>query len=350
MRRLIVAAALVAIVILAGGFLAWRWAEARMLAGYTTYTSALRARGWAVTSGPPARGGWPLAIELTLPDVEVAATGPMAGVEFGGHVDRVRLRVDLLRPGALLVDCDGGQAWHAGGRVIPFSAERCAITVPLDSGVPRGAAALDAAGLRFGGPAAGMTVGLLQAQAHAPAAAGDPTLALRISAEAIALPPPPAPQAALGGHIASATAEIDVTGPWPAPGAPYAMASAWRDNGGALALRRIAIGWGPLGITGTATLALDKAMQPSGSANLRLVGTDEALAALVTAHAISATAAKAARAVLGLMARPAADGAAAGVEVPLTLSDQTVSLGPFPMTRLRALDWPDAPAGAIKAP
>jgi hypothetical protein len=211
-------------------------------------------------------------------------------------------------------------------QTVAFEADRFDILAPWSGG-----ATLSARRLRFAGGLAGMTVALLEGEYAAAAPS------LRLSAEAIALPPPPARQAAMGGHIASATAELAWSGTWAPSPDLAAAAAAWRDGGGRLSVRRVAVGWGPLGVTGMGDLALDAALQPTGSAQLRLVGVDATLAALVSAHAVAPSAAKAAGAVLGLMKQDEG-----GMEVPLTLRDRTLSVGPFPLAKLPSLVWPGA--------
>jgi hypothetical protein len=226
----------------------------------------------------------------------------------------------------------------------PFTAERMNVTIPLTQGMPPTSAALDAKTVRFAAPAEGLTIGLLQGGAdwHGIEAAPH-RLALRLSAEAIALPPPPAPQAPLGPHIASATIEGSVSNVLPLQlSSPSATLAAWRDRGGVLTLQHIALGWGPLGVTGTASLKLDPALQPDGAATLRLVGIDETLTALAGAHTITPRAAQAAKAVAGLLAHASQSGGA-GVEVPVRLHDGTVSLGMIPLVTVAKLNWPDRP-------
>ena len=346
MRRLLIV--LLAVLVAAGGasFLVWRWAEGQMADGVAAWADSMRAQGWKIAVGAPERGGWPLAAAFTLPDVAVAA-GPELPGQATWTAQRVTLRADVLRPYQLVARVAGQQTvQYGGGPAIPFSADRFEVTIPLPAGAPPRAAALDAAGLRFGPPADGMTVGLLEGQStwNTAAGTGQPAVTLRLSAEAIALPPASHPP--LGSNIASATIDSTLSGPLPPPGGFSAMAAAWRSGGGTLDLSHIAIGWGPLGVTGGVTLSLDAAMQPAGTANLRLVGYDDALADLAAEHVLSAHAAQAAKAVLGLLAQSAQGGGAAGIAVPLTLRDQTLSMGLFPLARLPRLLWPDAPGSA----
>jgi hypothetical protein len=346
MRRLMIV--VLALLATAGGgsLVVWRWAEGQLADGFAAWRGAMLAHGWTVATGPAGSGGWPFAAELTLPDLTVTA-GPELPAGAAWHAALVTLRVAFLQPRALVARVDGPQSVRYGDDPpLAFTAGRFTVTVSLPSGAPPAAAALDAAGIRFAPPAGGLTIGLLEGQAawHMAAGAGQPAVSVRLSAEAIALPP--APARLLGPNIASATFESTLTGPLPPPGAPHAMAAAWRDAGGTLDISRLAVGWGPLGVTGGASLSFDDAMQPTGTARLRLVGYDDALGALVAGNVLPPHMAQAVKAMLGLLAAPADGGGAAGVEVPLTLRDQTLAVGMFPLARLPRLLWPDAPGSA----
>jgi hypothetical protein len=348
---------LAVLLVAAGGisFAVWSWAEAQIEANYAAWSASLAPQGWTLRSGPARRGGWPFAAELTLPELAVAGGAADLPGGVGWTAAAVTLRLDLLRPNALAVLVTGAQSLRLGpGPAVPFTADRFLATLPLAPGRIPDSATLDAAGLRFGPPAAGLTVGLLEGQFtwHPTAGHGEQAASFRLSAEAVALPPPPAPQSPLGGHIASATVEGELTGPVPSAASAAARATAWRDGGGRLVLQRIALGWGPLGVSGSAALTLDDALQPAGEAALRLVGVDDAVAALAAAHVVSAATAKAATGVFGLLALASGGGGAgpAGVEVPLTLRGGVLALDHIPLARVQKLMWPDAAGAASVAP
>ncbi len=118
------------------------------------------------------------------------------------------------------------------------------------------------------------------------------------------------------------------------------QAAAWRDGGGSLEVRHLALVWGPLDLTASATLALDDQLQPMGAGSARLVGYAETLDALAAHGAISRSAATATKAVLSLMAHNPEDGSPPDVEVPLTLQYRTLSMRQVPLVRLPEVDWP----------
>lgn len=345
MRRLLIPLAVLAGLVL-GSLALWWWATARLAAGFEAWAAAAARSGWTVRSAGVHRAGWPLAAELVVSDLSLAGGAAYipGGAEWRG--ERVVLRLSPLRPQELAVRVEGRQqARVAGSPVVPFTAARFNLSIPFDEEPP--AVGLDAAKLRFGPPLADMTVGLLTGSfaARPDAAQGEPAFAFTLTTEAVALPPPPAPQAALGGRIASATLTAALDGPLPGGEAtdPAALAAAWRQGGGVLQVRHFAMGWGPLGVTGTAAMGLDAALQPDGTANLRVVGYDATLAALAAGGALTPSAAQAVRALLGLMARTPEGGGASEVELPLALHNRLLSVGHIPVGKIPPLVWPAAP-------
>src|SRR5262249_5261499 len=69
----------------------------------------------------------------------------------------------------------------------------------------------------------------------------------------------------LGARIAKLQVEGTLNGPVPVGRTPAEQAAAWRDGGGSVEIRRFAVAWGPLDLSGTATLALDDQLQPMGA-------------------------------------------------------------------------------------
>jgi hypothetical protein len=349
MRRFLILAAAVLAVLVAAHALLWRWGTQQLASGFAGWAAAARAQGWTVTSGEPRPGGWPLAIELSVPGLSLSGDLPDMPVPLTWEAERVVLHVGLLHVRQLLLLPEGGQRLHLGeGADIPFTADRLQIAVPLAPGAPPRSADLAAANLRIGGPrdgaAAALTVALLAGHAAwQPAAApGESALRFALSAEDIGVPSPmPGGAAALGPRIASLSLQGTLNGKLPPVADLAARAAAWRDGGGSLELTQVALGWGPLGVTGGATLALDERLQPMGTGTLHLRGQSAALDAMVAGHVITPGAAVAVGAVLGLLARPSPDGGAPEVDVPLTLRERTLAVGPIPLTRVPELVWPE---------
>lgn len=111
-------------------------------------------------------------------------------------------------------------------------------------------------------------------------------------------------------------------------------------GGGSLAIERLALGWGPLGLSASATIALDAQLQPMGTATARVLGYSEALDSLAAQNVITRRTATAAKAVLALIARTPEGGQTPEVEVPLTLQDRVLSMRQIPLARIPPLVWP----------
>ncbi len=133
-----------------------------------------------------------------------------------------------------------------------------------------------------------------------------------------------------------------MNGPLPQAADPLARATGWRDGGGTLQIGRFAIGWGPLGLNGSATLALDEHMQPMGTATAHIIGESQVLDALAASGVITPRTALATKAFLGLMAKEPEGGGAPQVDVPLTLQDRKLAMGRIPVTVVPELVWPSA--------
>ncbi len=356
----VLAAALAAALI--GDTLLWRWAEQDLDAGFAAWVADRRAEGWTVSAGPPAHGGWPLSAELRVPELSVFGGTDDIPSGIAWSAERLVLKIALLQPTQLALAAGGMQRLRVGDAAdVPFTADSFAAVVPLAPDPPPEAIDLAARNLRVGLPpnvdlpdrgAAGglMIAGLtLRARMKPTAPRSEAALDASLSALDIALPPAPGGAAwALGTRIASLNVDAALGGPLPSltvPSLPGLRAEAglWRDGGGTLRLPRIALAWGPLGLTGHATLALDEVLQPKGTATLHLVGQSETLDALAAAHVLALPAATAAKAILALMAKAPPGGGAATVDVPLTLQNRALAMGQIPLARVPELVWPSRP-------
>lgn len=330
----------------AGHFVYWRWATERLESGFATWAAARRTEGWTVRADPPRRGGWPLATVLTIPRFAVAGGQPDIPGGLAWSVDRLTLTVALLHPHSLSIGADGQQRLRLGAwPEIPYTADRLRAEVPLEPGLPTHSAELDGAGLRAGLPtgpdaAGALTAGRLRFHLDRRPAApqGEPALAVSGTVEDVRLPLDLT--WTLGGRIASLALDGALDGPLPRRPGLARRAVAWRDGGGSLEIQRLALDWGPLALTGSATMALDAQLQPMGTGTARIVGYAETLDALAGAGAIRPGVATAAKAVAALIASPAEAGGPAAIEVPLTLQGRTLLIRQIPLARMPELIWP----------
>jgi hypothetical protein len=326
--------------LLAADIVYWRIASDRLRNGLQDWIAAQRSQGWDIDAAPATLGGWPRAASVTVPGLHMRHTGSALPGVFEWASSGLVLSIPLYLPTDVDISFRGPQRLRIGtAPATVVTGETLAAAVPLGQDVPA-SFTLHAAGLHVQ-PAAGawqVTAGLLNARAALSGRGASEGVAFSASAEAIELPP--GFNWALGRNISSASAEGRLNGPFPPGGDIAAQARAWRDNGGSFEIGHLALGWGPLGLTSSATLALDDQLQPMGSGNARIVGYADTLDRLAAAALLSRSAATAAKAVLSLMAGTSDTDAPPEVDVPLTLQYRTLSMRQVPLVRLPELDWP----------
>ncbi len=331
----------VILLLVAGEFVYWRLTAERLRTGYDNWLSAMAEQGWEVSSGAASIAGWPRTAALVVPNLTLRHAGATIPGDVQVASAGVTLSVSLLRPATVRISMSGPTHVRVAGlQDVVVTSDEDWMSVPLLANDSR-VADLHARGLRIE-PATGAwhaTAGLLNVHAtiadQAPVDQSEPAATFSVSAEAIALPA--VVKWPLGGNISSFSANGVINGPLPSTRDATRWAEAWRDGGGSLAITHLALGWGPLGLTASATLALDDQLQPMGSGNGRIVGYAPTLDRLAASGMLTKSAATAAKAVLSLMAGTDEPSA---VDVPLTLQYRTLSMRQVPLVRLPELDWP----------
>ena len=325
--------------------LAWLWLVLRLEDGVADWAAQRRAEGWTVAHGPPARGGWPLAAALAVPQVALRRAG------FAWESAQVTLTLAPRSLDRLTLGAAGAQALEVAGQRIPAATEGLAVTLPLDprgyavSGLPR-AASLAAIRLRFDLPAGPIEIGALRLDLAAGdgRAPEDPLLRLRGTAATLALPRSLAALpglSVLGPGLDRLGLDLVASGPWPGiGGTPTLQAARWRDGGGTLEAREIGFGWGAARLGATALLALDAGLQPAGEGMLRLAGAGTVLEAAQAAGMIGRREVAGAQMLLALMQRPPPEGGPPQLEVPLMLERRRLSLGGMSLAQVPPLPWP----------
>jgi len=327
--------------LLAGDYFYWRLSADRLRTGFDAWTQRAEASGWTVRHGAVITGGWPDAVSLRVSNFTVAATGAR-GIMAGWTSGAVLLRIRLTRPETLEIIPSGPNTLRFnGGPPVPITADHINLRLPLRlNGVPRGV------DLEVIAPSADISgSGVFQAaslSAHADLTANpardQPAVTFSAGAHLISIPDKS--HFALGTMVEDVNLEGTVNNPIP-PGADLsARARSWRDGGGSLDLRALAVRWGPAQIDATATLALDDDLQPMGTGTSKIVGFDAALDAMADKSILRKSAVRAAKAMLSLLADSPGEGKPEEVEVPLTLQYRTLSVGQVPLARLPELTWP----------
>ncbi|MFM2129780.1 MAG: hypothetical protein RL477_1326 [Pseudomonadota bacterium] len=149
---------------------------------------------------------------------------------------------------------------------------------------------------------------------------------------------PPAMGRFLAPRLAKLAAEVQVLGLLPAPVDRRNMAR-FREAGGSIEVRNLALHWGPARIDGSGTMTLDAGLQPEASFAARMTGFEETADALVAAGLIRAQEAQGVKLLLSLMARRSDPGRGAEIRVPITIQDRSIYVGPARLARLPQVRW-----------
>jgi hypothetical protein len=344
-RRLWLLLIVLLLAVAIGDSLVWHFAVQQMRSGLDDWVAVRRATGWSVSTATPAAGGWPLAATLTLRDVALQGGAPDIPGGLAWRAESVVLRLAVLHPQVLRIEAEGAQHLRMSDAPdIPFTAAQLRMLVPLQADPSAQALDLHGETLRasvsVGGAADALTLERLDLDAvlHPAAGQGHPAVTVAGKADGVGLPAQL--HWPLGSHIASVVLDATLNGPLPDAIGLTAAATAWRDDGGSLDVRRFAAHWGVLGLTATATLALDPELQPMGTGTAQVTGYAATLDTLARNGLMSRSAATTAKAVLSLLANAPDDGSSPEVEVPLSLQYRTLSMRQVPLVRLPELDWP----------
>lgn len=335
----------VPVLLMAADVAYWRLMTERLRSGYQSWVAARVAEGWEIGAGPLSVGGWPRAATVSVPNLTVRHAAATVPGDLNVASAGLLLSISLFNPLELKLSMTGPtHVRTADSPDMIITADQSLLSVPLRQ-MDRMPADLHVSGMRLepGSGAWHITVGLLNARADVATAArtdeSEPAGTFAVSIEAVALPA--GMKWPLGPNISSLSFDGRVNGPVPKSRPVTRWAQAWRDGGGSLEITHLALGWGPLGLTSSATLALDDQLQPMGSGNGRIVGYAATLDRLAAGGMLTKSAATAAKAVLSLMAGTPDIDEPSAVDVPLTLQYRTLSMRQVPLVRLPELDWPN---------
>jgi hypothetical protein len=360
MRKWLTWLTAIAVFLCAGDGLLWLWGTHALAAGVDRWSSQLRAQGWNVQGHERMRGGWPFAASLAIADMRITGGDQLVPGGVAWRTGRLLLSISLTAPTTLSVSPEGPEFLRIS--TLPpviFNADHLLALVPLTGGPVQQA---DLTGQGLTGGISGsrhpqdvrMETLALHLQASRAADAGSSespnggesvaagfSAQLRVAASGIGLPdigrwPLGANVSSVGVTVALASPTLPIASKVGGH-VPAAMeAEAWRRGGGSLALREVALRWGPLTLRGEAQLGLDARLQPAGSGTADISGSAASLDALVDGGVVQSGMGATAKAVLSAMAQlPGGD----AVRLPFVLRDNTLSVGPIPLARLNDIVW-----------
>ena len=317
----------------------------RLLGGFESGVARARAAGWDVRHGAVVAGGWPDSASLRIADVSVGLAGPgwapLESLRWSG--EELSISVSLVRPdNVTIVPVRPRSLRINDGPAIAIAADRMEIGLTLNRQARIASVHVEAAGFNAAIPGLGLlsSGNVDVAMDIDPSADRDrPGIVFSLSAHPVFLPGNVG--WGLGSEIRDLLCEGAMNGVLPAGSSLEKRAAAWRDEGGSLDIRKLTLDWGPAKLEASATLALDEELQPMGAGTGKVAGFDAALDALAAQAVLTRSAAKAAKAVMSLLADTPSGGQPAEVEVPLTLQFRTLSVRQVPLIRLPELAWPD---------
>lgn len=375
-RPLMIFATLVAIVGLVGSA-GWYYARHMALIAVDDWAAAQRASGTEIGWAARQITGWPLRLDGRFAAPRAVTMRPGRTLIWQGPDTRVRFY--LFDPNAIDMAAPGRHrfSFDTDGTTSVYTLDSATLDARADTGLG-GLNGIDLAaggtGLVLRGPqdaplASAQALQLFWHQPPAsapPDAASDPgaepgteagtdpdnnwaagetlpvTLRAALRADRLALAPgilPATPSPVLGNEIRVIRTDFSVNGTLDARQPTPQALQAWRDAGGTIDVDRLELVWGPVRLAGDGTMALDANLQPEGAFAARVSGLADILTALEKAAIIDARTAAIARITLAVLTRPAADGGPPQAQVPLTIQDGVLSVGPVALFKLPRIAW-----------
>lgn len=333
-RRLTMLAVALTVAMFAVAYLLWWLQIARSVeAGLDQWAQQMTARGWTIQTGARATEGFPLTLRVRL---ESPAITDPSGNSWQGPP--LQFWVNPLTPTHPHLSAPGKHHLTlAGHPPAELNAGRAELEITL---VPSGQeqATLTLANVVLEDLSLGqLSLNVERLAAPAQPEIGNVPASLQLSLALSTLAFPDDPRLALGHVLDSAKLDARLLGPLPSGPLKEALPT-WRGNGGAVEINGLSVDWHPVKLSAKGTLALDDQLQPLLASTLTIRGLFEAVDALSASGLIHPKQANILKIALGLMTRPAADGALE-LTVPLTVQDQTVALGPANLAKIPIIVW-----------
>ena len=312
----------------------WYSAAEELRDGISRWSEERRAAGWQVDLGDPDITGFPLRIEIFL------QTPRLEG--FNGQwrwtAPNVRAyaapwslgQVSVFAPGIHVYTNRKGDFWAELG------AAEAQIAI-----VPSG---LDQAVIRFSSinirPPDGArlqvetVIARIQNGVAIDAAVQSPELGWGIAVDARDITLPARWNPALGRTMARLSLDTVLTGRMERRQTVPETLARWRDSGGVVEVKALAVDWQALALRADGTFALDEGLQPEGAMTADIRGIDRTTDQLIAAEVIDARTAFAAK-----VANRALSFRGGSAKLPLSIQKQRLYMGPVPLLQLKRVRW-----------
>lgn len=331
-RRLWLSICVVLGVLAAGYSGYWLVLRAETLAAVDAWAEQRRAEGWQVDLASPHVAGFPAALRVAYSRASLRAPASLGDWIWTG--ERLELDVDPAAPTHPVARLHGTQTLNLLISGFQQQFTGAAREFGADVSVVDGTSTIRARDLTLRS-LRGDTVRIGTASARL-RPTGDADLAFNVSAEDVLLPV--GTEAALGRRIDAAAIRGSVIGPL--PGGPWPAAIwTWRDAGGYVQVDRMRVDYGPLDMAGSGRVSLDRGGQPVGQLNARLSGAGAAVDALRAAGAIRDSDAAGLKVAIAVLKRTPEGGGTPVVDVPVSVRNRTLFVGPAAVLRLPRIQW-----------
>lgn len=339
--RLGIAAAIAVAVAALGYALAWGIAALQVRTAAETWIDERRVEGYTVELSEMEIGGFPSALRFRVGSPRIAS--PTGSWQWAWSAGRLTAEMDPFRWNRPVITVEGEQVidlpGEGGSMRVRATAAEFSLSPELDGHRPAGS--VRARDLRFDTEQGQQVViGDLVASGRPPMApaSGGPAATYAVRLDANDLRMQAAIDLPLGPDLQRLAVEALLVGNLDHPPTREALLR-WRDDGGTVEVVRLDVGYGPLALTGNGTLALDKAAQPTGAFSVRVQGLVETIETLQQRGLVQAGVTSTVRLLWGVFARRPAEGGPPAIDLPLTIQDRTVSLGPAKIAKLPEIEW-----------
>lgn len=347
-------AGLALLTVIAGGYsAAWFLAADTARDAVRDWAAERREDGYAVMWSAMETSGFPGTVTVTLRDPQVRFPEAEGGGGWATPVLTISARP--WNPSLLTVNATGEHFVNfvSGNQVFTTrtSAGRATAVVDVTSDGNLSSARVELADLQTEGlvPGAAVELGLLTAAfEHNPGGraslferteARDTGIYGALSIDVRDLRLPPEATLPTGRTLQEATLKASVTEDLPAGPNLKERLRAWQENGGTVEVNRLTLSAGPMRIGAVGTLTLDDWLQPQAALTAQIRGFFEALDRLEADGIIRPRDATVAKVVLGVMATQPPDGGPAALELPITIQERMLYLGPVALAELPPFRW-----------
>ena len=305
LRRLAVTLTILALLHSAAWYGATLYIE-RFAAGW------IAAQGGQVQHGLTSRTGWPFTAAVTYQDARIASGA------LRWQAEALTLRWLPWDPAGFALQPSGAQRITTPAVQATYTARQAALFLPFTSGGKTRLAITELA-------SPGITLGKLDATLR------DTTLTARLAA--LELPGQPIPSltsAALDGSMTAMPSGTDPLRRW----------TAWRDAGGRITLTDITMRTPEARASLSGSATLDAQMRPAGDGTLVLQNGPAVIDAAIAAGLLPRNLGTPARLLATVMARPAPDGGAPVITLPVQGRDGRLTVGGLAVARIPPLAAP----------